>query len=245
MAAESPIEFGAMHQRVVLAAGEGELRNRLFEALGPFSAEAVEVPSARRALELTRQIPVHLLVIRYPLDELTLSEFLREFREGGAASRGAQVVVLAPGRSLGGLRRSAGPGVAVMRSDSDLVSLENTFISFLRRSPRFEENLLVGVRLELATGHVRKMLQLKNISETGMLLQTKTPLEEGTTFAFEFGLPDVKRPIRGRGEVVRVVEPGPEGPRGLGVKIVSFEGDSADLLAEYLKVRRQPPAVKL
>jgi hypothetical protein len=231
MAAESPIEFGAMHQRVVLAAGEGELRNRLFEALGPFSAEAVEVPSARRALELTRQIPVHLLVIRYPLDELTLSEF--------------QVVVLAPGRSLGGLRRSAGPGVAVMRSDSDLVSLENTFISFLRRSPRFEENLLVGVRLELATGHVRKMLQLKNISETGMLLQTKTPLEEGTTFAFEFGLPDVKRPIRGRGEVVRVVEPGPEGPRGLGVKIVSFEGDSADLLAEYLKVRRQPPAVKL
>lgn len=228
-----------------MVAGEDELRNRLFEALGPFSAEAVEVPSARRALELTREIPIHLLVVRYPLEGMKFSEFLREFRDNRSASRGAQIVALAPGRSLGGLRRTAGPGVAIMRSDSDLESLEATFISFLRRSPRFEESLLVGVKLELATGPVRKMLQLKNVSETGMLLQTKTPLEEGTTFAFEFGLPDVKRPIRGKGEIVRVVEPGTEGPRGLGVKIVSFEGDSGEQLAEYLEVRRQAPAGKL
>ena len=234
-----------MHQRVVLVAGEDELRNRLFEALGPFSAEAVEVPSALRALELTRQIPVHLLVVRYPLEGMKLSAFLREFRDGGAASRGAQVVVLAPGRSLGGLRRTAGPGVAIMRSDSELESLENTFISFLRRSPRFEESLLVGVKLELPTGPMRKMLQLKNVSETGMLLQTKSPLPEGTAFAFEFGLPEAKLPIRGKAEVVRVVEPGPEGPGGLGVRIVSFDGDSRDRLAEYLIIRRQPPALKL
>ena len=52
-----------MHQRVVLVAGEGELRNRLFEALGAFSAEAVEVPSATRALELTRELPVHLTLV--------------------------------------------------------------------------------------------------------------------------------------------------------------------------------------
>jgi hypothetical protein len=229
-----------MHQRVVLVAGEGDLRDRLFEALGSFSAEAVEVPSARRALELTRQIPVHLLVVRYPMEELTVDEFVREFRRGGAASRGAQIVILAPGRSVAGLRRSVGAGVAVMPSDSDLESLEQTFMTFLRRSPRFEESLLVGVKLDLESGVVRKMLQLKNISQTGMLLQTKTSLAKGTQFSFELGLPQLKRPVCGTAEVARVIEPNAEEPRGIGARIVSFEGDDGEQLAEYLEQRQQP-----
>lgn len=232
-----------MHQRVVLVEENDELRDRLFEALGPFSAEAVEVPSVKRALELVRQIPVHLLVIRYPLDGMPLSRFLRDFRESGGASRGAQVLVLAPGKSIGGLKRSAGPGVAILRSDSDFETLANTFMTFLRRSPRFAGNLLVGADLELPTGKVRKMLQIANISETGMLLRTKTPLAVGDSFSFELQIPELRAPIRGEAQVVRLVAGPYEETRGAGVKIVSFVGDSRQRLKKFLDIRRLPPAL--
>ncbi len=232
-----------MNQRVVLVAGSDALRDRLFEALGPFSAEAVEAPSVQRALELVRQIPIHLLVIRYPLKDMALAQFLRDFREGGGASRGAQVLVLAPGKSIGGLKRSAGPGVAILRSDSELEELANTFMTFLRRSPRFAGNLLVGADLELPTGKVRKMLQIANISETGMLVRTKTPLEVGDKFSFELQIPELRTPVRGEAEVVRLVEgPSFEKTRGVGVKIVSFVGDSRERLKKFLDIRRLPPA---
>lgn len=233
-----------MHQRVVVVAREGELRERLFEALGTFSAEAVEVPSVARAMELARELPIHLLVVRYPLEGMKFSEFLRAFRETGSASRGAQVVVLAPGKSIGGLKRSVKAGVALLNSDSDLEELTSTFTTFLRRSPRFSGNLLIGAELELPAGKVRKMLQVVNISESGMLLRTKSPVGVGDQFNFELQIPDLKSPILGRGEVVRVITE-PESGRvpEVGVKIVDFVGKSRESLAKFLKIRRLPPAL--
>ena len=233
-----------MNQKVVIVAGEDELRDRLFEALEETSAEAIEVPSVTRALELTREIAIQLLVVRYPLEDMKLVAMLKAFHANGAASRGAQVVVLAPGRSIGGLRRSAGSGVAILRSDSDLEELTRTFGTFLRRSPRFEENLLVGVDLELAQGKVRKMLQVVNLSEGGMLLRIRTPPEIGTSFHFELNIPELKRPITGVGEVVRVVDR-LEGSRsgGIGVRILRFHGDGRERLTKFLKIRRLPPAL--
>lgn len=233
-----------MLQRVVLVAISGEMRDRLFEALGPFSAEAIEVPSVKRGLELTRQIPIHLLVVRYPLDGMSFSKFLAAFRESGCASRGAQVVALAPGRSIGGLKRSAGAGVAFLRSDSELEALANTFMTFLRRAPRYAGNLMLGADLELPAGRVRKMLQVANISETGMLLRTKTPLAIGDTFSFELQIPELRAPIRGEAEVVRVSEePGFETRSGVGVQMTSFADDSRERLKRFLRIRRLPPAV--
>lgn len=233
-----------MLQRVVLAAVAGDLRDRLFEALGPFSAEAVEVPSVERAVELTHELPVHLLVVRYPIKNVSFSKFLRDFRESGGASRGAQILVLAPGRSIGGLKRSAGAGVAFLRSDSEPEQLASTFMTFLRRAPRFAGNLMVGADIDLPTGKVRKMLQIANISETGMLLRTRTPFSIGDTFAFELQIPELSSPIQGRAEVVRLSEePGVERRGGVGVKIVSFVGDSRERLKRFLKIRRLPPAL--
>ncbi len=233
-----------MLQRVVLVAVTDELRDRLLEALGPFSTEAVEVPSVQRGLELTREIPIHLMVIRYPMDGMSLKAFVTEFRESGCASRGAQVVVLAPGRSIGGLKRSAGEGVAILRSDSGLEDLADTFMSFLRRAPRFAGNLMVGADLITPTGQVRKMLQIANISESGMLVRTKTRMAIGDTFSFELQIPELKSPIRGQAEVVRLSEDADLGGKaGIGVKIVTFVGDSQERLKKFLKMRRLPPAM--
>lgn len=233
-----------MHQKVVIVAGAEELRGRLFEALDDSSAEAVEVPSIGRALELIQEIPVHLLVLQHPLDGMKLTEFMERFRERGGASQGAQVLMLAPGRSIGGLRRSAGSGVALVRSDIEPEELSKTFSKFLRRSPRFEENLLIAADIVLANGRVRKMLQVRNLSEGGMLLQTRTALEVGTLFTFELGIPELKRPILGKAEVVRVIESLERtNSGGVGVRIVSFVGDGRERLAKFLRVRKLPAAM--
>lgn len=233
-----------MHQKVVIVTSEEELRDRLSEALVETSAEALEVPTVENALALTREIPIQLLVVQYPIAGMKLGQLQDRFREAGCASRGAQIVVFAPGRSIGGLRRSAGAGLALLRSDIDAEKMSETFRAFLRRSPRFEENLLVGVDLDLEKGKVRKMLQVVNLSEGGMLLRTRTPLEQGATLSFELGIPEIKQPIRGKAEVVRVIDR-LEGSRsgGVGVRIVAFKGDGRERLAKFLAIRRLPPAI--
>ncbi len=233
-----------MHQRVLVVAGEGELRDRLLQAFETFSAEAVEVPSAQRAIELARELPVHLLVVRYPIDGMKFKQFVRTFRDSGSESRGAQLVVLCPGRSIGGLKRSAKTGTAFLKLDSPLEDLIESFTDFLRRSPRFTGNMLVGADLELPGGKVKKMLQVINISDSGMLLRTRTALDAGDQFQFELQIPELKSPILGRAEVVRTLDPvEDQKSRQIGVRIISFSAGSRERLAKFLKVRRLPPAI--
>ena len=233
-----------MHQRVVVVAGEGEVRDRLFEAFESFAAEAIEAPSVRRALELAHEIPIDLLTLRYPIDDMSFADFQRVFRESECASRGAQVVVLAPGKSIGGLKRSAGPGVAFLRAESDPADLAEAFKIYLRRSPRFSGNMLVGAELDLPSGKVKKMLQVVNLSETGMLLRTKAPLDIGSMLRFELQIPELDAPIAGTAEVVRMVEPqgGRRTPQA-GVRFLSLAAKDRESLARFLEIRRQPPAL--
>ena len=223
-----------MLQKVVVVESDDEIHDRLREMLGEHSsADAIVVPSGRRAVELARRIPVDLLVVRYPLEGMSFAELVRRLRESSTASRGAQVIGLAPGRSIGGLSRHAGPRVAVLRSDGDPEELVERIVGFLRRSPRFDGSYLVKVDMDVDGRPILRLLQTKNISESGMFLRTAERLPVGVEFEFELTL-EQQTPISGCAEVVRLADSDLTPALGVGARFLEFTEDGYRRLMEYL-----------
>lgn len=227
-----------MLQKVVVVECGDEIDDRLRKVLGQHSsAEAITVPSGRRAVELARQIEVDLLVVRYPLDGMSFGDLVGEVKARSAASRGAQIIGLAPGRSIGGLARHRAPRVAFLRSDGDLDLLAENIVAYLRRSPRIEGSYAVKLRLEGEGAPILKLVQAKDISETGMFLRTKGALPIGAELSFELVIED-DAPIRGTAEVVRAADRTVADVVGVGVRFLKLAGDDYKRLVGYLDARR-------
>lgn len=77
-------------------------------------------------------------------------------------------------------------------------------------------------------------VQSRNISRSGMFIQTETPVPLGTDIAFEFGLRDGFTLLKGRGRVVRVVSSGPV--NGLGVEFLALEDSMRRLIDRIVEV---------
>ena len=76
--------------------------------------------------------------------------------------------------------------------------------------------------------------QTENISASGMLLRTEKRYEKGTRLEFEFGLPNDHRPIVGIAEIVRHTMIGRDNVSGVGVRFLSFAGDSQRRFESYI-----------
>ena len=70
-----------------------------------------------------------------------------------------------------------------------------------------------------------------------MLLATERRLPRGTRVDFELTLPTVDRPVTGQAEITRLTIPGRERVQGMGMRFLSFAGDSQEVYEEYLRDR--------
>ena len=77
-------------------------------------------------------------------------------------------------------------------------------------------------------GGARDMIlcQTENISSSGMLIKTDKRYEVGAEIEFEFTLPNDERPISGRAAIVRHTQIGRDQVGGVGLRFLSFSGDS-------------------
>ena len=66
----------------------------------------------------------------------------------------------------------------------------------------------------------------ENFSATGMLIRTDRRWEKGIQIEFEFSIPNDPRPVRGVAEVVRQTLVGRDAVGGVGLRFLSFAGDS-------------------
>lgn len=77
-----------------------------------------------------------------------------------------------------------------------------------------------------------------DLSVSGMLLTTDVPMEDGSKITLEFELPGSKKKLKIDGEVVRTIrfatkDPGKQ--NGVGIRFLSFHGDSEKRLALYVE----------
>ncbi len=224
------------HRRNVLVIGvsPGE-----FGRVAPFLArDAFDVdrfPSGTGALELTSQVSIEVLLVRYPLPDMDLGVFLQSVRQPESKCLTSPILILADSDSAGEAESYVGRGANRMLHLEDAEEeLQATVSSLLSVAPRKDARFLA--RMEIKLGGAKDMIlcQTENLSASGMLIRTDKRYDKGTQLDFEFSLPDDARPIQGLAEVVRHTMVGRDQVGGIGVRFLSLNGDSKRRFESYL-----------
>ncbi len=211
-----------------------------FARVAPFLArEAFDVdrfPSGSGALELTGQVAIEVLLVRYPLPDLELDRFLGEIRRLGSPCLRSPIVVLTTADRVAEAGAYIGRGAnRVIDIDTAESEIQDTISALLAVAPRKAARFLA--RLEIKLGGAKDMIlcQTENLSGTGMLIRTDRRYEIGTEIHFEFTLPNDARPVAGFAEVVRHTMIGRDQVGGIGVRFRSFAGDSQRRFESFLQ----------
>ncbi|MEM9554227.1 MAG: PilZ domain-containing protein [Acidobacteriota bacterium] len=207
-----------------------------YQAVAPLISDQVEVdrfPSPRGALDLIVPMAVDLLLVRYPLSDMRLPDFLHELRCPDAHSSRCSLMLITSGEHLEAARDFLGRGAnrVVTLEQSDL-ELYAAVTDLLRVAPRKEAHFVAqlqagsGRSMDYVVGAVR------NTSATGALVETERKLPRGVQVRFHFSLPTGA--VVGIGEVVRHTSKEHEAVDGIGLRFLSFDGDSQHAFLRYL-----------
>ncbi len=223
-------------RRNVLAIG---VTAQEFERFVPFLArkdfDVDRFPSGMGALEIIGHVSIEVLMVRYPLPDLDMEAFLESARHPDSACRHSPLLLLTTADLLdeaqGFIGRGANRAVDLASADGQIQEMVS---SLLHVAPRKAARFLA--RMEVKLGETKDMIlcQTENLSSTGMLIRTEKRYDMGTQIHFEFSLPDDIRPLVGVAEVVRQTMPGRDSVGGVGVRFISFVGDSQRRFESYI-----------
>ncbi|MCG8459604.1 MAG: PilZ domain-containing protein [Holophagales bacterium] len=192
-------------------------------------------PRAAGALELLRTISIDVVLVRYPLG-MDLAPFLRNLREPGSASRHASLVILAEAEALDEAHGFIGRGAnRVIGLGAEPGAVQEIVAGLLRVAPRRETRFLARLQASIEGQGSQVLAVVRNTSASGMLVETEHRFDVGTVIRFELTVPASSRPVRGEAEVVRHSDPQRERVLGMGVRILSFEGDDQSVYGSYLE----------
>lgn len=224
-------------RRNVLAIGVSRAE---FDRMVPFldreSFDVDRFPSAVGALELISQVPFEMLLVRFPLPDMELESFLQEVRQPDSPCLRASLLVLTTGPREDEARRFIGIGAnRTLNLDASEVEIQDSVSSVLHVAPRKDARFLA--RLEIKIGDAKDMIicQTENLSVSGMLIRTDQRYEKGTRVDFEFQLPGDGRPVRGMAEVVRHTKADRDSVGGIGMRFLSFAGDSQHRFEQFCR----------
>lgn len=176
-----------------------------------------------------------LILVSYPLQDLSLDDLLDTLRKEGSWCQKAALVLLAEPDHIDDALALVDLGV------NRAVSLEwpegrlhQAISDLLEVAPRISLRVLVHLKVEVTNQSQRALYQTVNISRTGMLLRGDQELDPGTRFSFFFGIPDGRRLVEGTGEVVRRTNPIREGTVGLGIRFIRIAGEGEEQLESFV-----------
>jgi CheY-like chemotaxis protein len=84
--------------------------------------------------------------------------------------------------------------------------------------------------------------KIADLSNSGILLDTKTELSDGLVLNMKFTLPGDKQAVKVNGEVVRTIgynESHPDRQVGVGIRFVEFKGDSESRLSKFIAMNNE------
>lgn len=216
------------NRRNILAIGvSADEFDRVAPFLGRDSFEVDRFPSAVGSFELTNKVPFEILLVRFPLPDMELYDFLQAVRRDESPNLKASIVLLAPQDKIKEAEAFIGRGanrvVEIEEADN---TIQDSISSLLSVAPRKAARFMARMEIKLSDAEEMLVCQTENISSTGMLLRTDKRYETGTRIQFQFTLPHDQRPIVGLAEIVRHTMIGRDKVSGVGVRFLSFTGDS-------------------
>lgn len=103
----------------------------------------------------------------------------------------------------------------------------------LSAKQRGAERITVVFNVSGTAGDKEVVGQAKNLSATGLMLETTTPLQVGARLNLQFFLPKTKASLKVEGEVARVLG-APGGTQQIGIRFVNLSQSDQEQLQEYL-----------
>lgn len=226
------------NRRNILAIGlSADEFNRVAPFLARDTFEVDRFPSAAGSFELTDEVAFEVLLVRYPLPDMDLSEFLQGVRREGNPNLRSSIVLVSPQESLAEAQAFIGKGAnrAVSLEEAD-GKIQSMISGLLNVAPRKEARFLARMEIKIGGGTKDMIIcETENLSKSGMLLKTDRRYEQGTRIQFEFELPNDHRPIVGIAEIMRHTMIGRDKVGGLGVRFISFAGDSQRRFQSYIE----------
>ncbi len=228
-----------MESRVLVVGLERALYEKIEPLLSRNNLSVDRVPKGESGLYLAARVLFHLLVVRHPLPDMALGSFIDRVHEPGAICGGSPILVLADDYQLDQLRQLL-PGGAkqVLSVKQPAKLLQEVASRLLGVAARISVRIHVRLQVQLQEGTSLVACQTENFSEQGMLIRTATLYPLGTRVRFECTLPNDRSPISGEAEVVRHAVPDIEQLSGIGLRVVSFQGDSARRLRRFLEGKK-------
>ncbi len=224
-----------MHRRILVVALDRELFERIDPLLNRSLFAVDSVARGESGVVLSNHVAFDLMLVGYPLPDVSLELFLSAVRRSGGPCARSQLLVLAPESRLGEVRPLlSGDATLALPINDPRKLLEEVATRLLGVAPRMATRILVRLQVHLEEGKKVVMYQTENISKDGMLVRTEHLLPVRTRVGFEFLPPGDCLPVEGVAEVVRHAVLDVEKVSGLGLRFQEFRGDGRKRLLDYL-----------
>jgi CheY-like chemotaxis protein len=197
-----------------------------------FSVHTVEPSPFLHDLVLSTAF--ELVVVTYPLENISLDQLMQTIRNEGSACHNAGLLLLAePDRiDEAQARVDLGANRAIC-TDWNEARLWRAIGDLLEIAPRVSMRVLLHADVEVTRNRNRAIFQTVNVSRSGTLLQGHETLDPGTSFNFLFRLPGGGL-IDGTAEVVRRTNSSREGVDGVGARFADIRDSSFERLVAHL-----------
>jgi DNA-binding NarL/FixJ family response regulator len=220
---------------VLLAGVPRSSFDELAPVLDRHKVYVVQVTSAEDAMKYAHSDRVDLIILGVGPDEMSLEEVVQIIRSDASASSKASILVLAKPGSEDEARQLIGQGVNRVMLTVDapkLIALQ--VAELLEIPPRATLRLDTRMLVELDDGFEEELGAVVNVSAAGLLLETDADLEPGQHLVLSIDVGPEEEPVAAKAEVVRRSDPGREGIEGVGIRFLSFAGDSRKRLEAIL-----------
>ncbi len=224
-------------QHVLVVGGKEDGLNRVAPMLRRAEFSVHTVDESPFLLDLVLSTAFELVVVNYPMDNLSIDDLLETVREEGSACHGAGILLLTDPTMLDDAQALVDVGAnRAICTDWNEARLWQAVGDLLDIAPRIFMRVLLHAEVEVQTPGTKTVFQTVNVSVTGALLQGSEMIDPGATFDFLFRLPGGGL-VEGTAEAVRQTNTLREGVNGIGTRFVGFRGDSEERLLSH--VRRQ------
>ncbi len=225
-----------MQGRVLVVGLERNHYEELLPLLSRSLLAVDRLKTGESGIQLAERAHVDLILVRYPLPDMSIGSFMQRVHESGSRSDATPILFLADEHRLDEIRPLLPGGAKQALSVSQPELLAQEVAAGLKLAPRAELRTAVRLDVKLA-GEPPLGGQTENVSERGMLVASERQLPLGTRLRFGFALPGERTPVQGEAEVVRHTEPGVEGVQGMGLKVLAISGDGASRLRRFVSRR--------
>ena len=218
-----------------------------FEAIAPVldrqKLEVIRVAAPETSVELAYSEPFDLVIFDTEVKNGTLGKVVDFIRQGMSASRNTSVLVLARPGQADAARDLVGRGVnrVILQDDPpDLIGQQ--VAELLDIAPRADLRFKTRLQTSVGDGGVEVLGEIVNLSSSGMLVETELSFEPGEQVVVTINLSGQRGSVSAKAEVVRQAHNDRGGPKGIGVRFLSFAGDGKEKIEAVLhEAFTEPP----